>query len=530
MSSNPSSPTGAAKPLLSVDGVIAAMLAGDYVKASLLANTALGLGQRHPVLFNARGLAYQQQGMFREALNEFTQARMLSPADPGIQNAIGVCLLNLNSPLEAVRAFETTITIDPKNAQAHYRKGWTLEMLGDRNEARKLFERAIELEPKHADALASLAASIAVLGETEKAEELAKRALAVNPNQATAIVAMGIVDLEARDFAAAEKRFRSVVDDPQLTARARAVVYGLLADALDGLDRPDDAFAAYRFEKNEMRKLYAQNYAGERPRDVVDQIAGFLELSSGDSWSAVRESGGGDRPARHAFLLGFPRSGTTPLEQVLASHPEIRALEEQDFLAEMGQTFLTGEDGLKRLEAIGPEELAALRNRYWQRVRDHGVDVAGKTFVDKLSMHTIKLPLIAKLFPDARIIFAVRDPRDVMLSCYRGHFQISPVTFEFLTLDGTAELYASVMRLGAAAREKLPLAFHEHRYEVMVADFDRNAAAACEFLGVAWSESMRAARPLNPDGVGVWRRYAPQLSSIDALLRPWIEHFGYPRD
>src|SRR5208282_4149786 len=224
---------------------------------------------------------YQQQGMFREALNEFSQARLLAPGDPNIQNAIGVCLLNLNNPVEAIRAFDTTIMLDPNHAQAHYRKGWTLEMLGERADARKFFERAIELDPKHADALASLAASIAVTGETEKAEDLARRALAVNPNQATAIVALGIVDLEAKNHAEAERRFHSVIDDPQLTIRARAVVHGLRADALDGLGLTEEAFAAYRFEKNEMRRLYAQTYVNDRrPRDIAEQIAQFLEASS----------------------------------------------------------------------------------------------------------------------------------------------------------------------------------------------------------------------------------------------------------
>jgi Flp pilus assembly protein TadD len=547
MASNPFSPP---KPQQSVDDVISAMLAGDYARASLLANTALVLGQRHPVFYNARGLSYQQQGMIREALNEFTQARLLAPNDPNIQNAIGVCLLNLNNPVEAIRAFDTTIMLDPSNAQAYYRKGWTLEMLGERDDARKLFERTIELDPKHADALASLAASIAVTGETEKAEELANRALAVNPNQSTAIVALGIVDLETKNYTEAERRFRAVADDPQLTFRARAVVQGLLADALDGLGRTDEAFEAYRFEKNEMRKLYAQSYVNDRrPRDVADQIAAFLEASSADNWQAPREADvQGARPAHHAFLVGFPRSGTTMLEQVLATSPQVAALEEQDLLAEMAQTYLSSEDGLRRLTVLGERELQPLRERYWRSVSERGVDVSGKTLLDKLPMHTIKLPLIAKLFPDARIIFAVRDPRDVLLSCYRRHFRLNPVMFEFLTLDGAAELYASTMRLGAAAREKLPLAFHEYRYEDTVADFDKNAAAVCAFIGVEWSDTMRdfhraetglgvqspsqaqIRRPLNPDSIDVWRRYKSEIASVVPLLRPWIERFGYPAE
>jgi tetratricopeptide (TPR) repeat protein len=545
-----SNPFPGGRPPQGLDGVISAMLAGDYARAAQLANTVIALGQRHPILYNARGLAYQQQRQFREALGEFTQARLLAPGDPNIQNAIGVCLLNLNNPTDAIRAFETTIALDPANAQAHYRKGWTLEMLGERAEARKLFERAIELDANHADALASLAASVAVTGEMELAETLARRALAVNANQSTAIVALGMVDLESRNYAEAEKRFRRVIDDPELTFRARAVVHGLLADALDGLDRTDEAFAAYRFEKNEMRLLYAQSYVDDRrPREVADEIAAFLEASASENWHAPRETGGeAPRPAHHAFLLGFPRSGTTLLEQVLATSPQVVALEEQDLLADMAQTYLSSEAGLRRLTALSEQELQVLRERYWKAVGDLGIDVSGKTFLDKLPMHTIKLPLIARLFPDARIIFAMRDPRDVLLSCYRRHFRLNPVMFEFLTLDSAAELYASTMRLGVIAREKLPLAFHEYRYEDTIADFDTNAAAVCDFIGVEWSEAMRdfhraetgldvqspsraqIRRPLNPDSVNVWRRYREHLSPVLPLLRTWAERFGYPAE
>jgi len=548
MASNPFSPMAGGPQ--SVDGVISAMLAGDYDRASHLANTALALGQRHPVLYNARGLAYQQQGLFREALGEFTQARLLAPADPNIQNAIGVCLLNLNNPIEAIRAFDATLGLDPNNAQAHYRKGWTLEMLGSRDDARLCYQRAAEIDPNHADALAGLAASIATAGDTAQAEALAKRALAINPNQPTAIVAMGIVELEAKDFASAEKRFRAVAGNAQLTFRARAVVHGLLADALDGLDRTEEAFVAYRFEKNEMRKLYAQSYVNERsPREVAAEIAAFLEASSPENWTAPRETRPETaRPAHHAFLVGFPRSGTTLLEQVLATSPQVVALEEQDLLAEMAQTYLSSAPGLMRLTTLGEPDLARLRERYWAQVHEKGIDVTGKTLVDKLPMHTIKLPLIARLFPDARIIFALRDPRDVILSCYRRHFRLNPVMFELLTLDSAADLYAATMRLGAAAREKLPLAFHEHRYEALVADFEKTASAACAFIGVDWTDKMRdfhradtgldvrspsaaqIRRPLNPDSVDAWRRYREQLSPILPILRTWTERFGYPAE
>jgi hypothetical protein len=150
------------------------------------------------------------------------------------------------------------------------------------------------------------------------------------------------------------------------------------------------------------------------------------------------------------------------------------------------------------------------------------------------------------MFPDARIIFALRDPRDVILSCYRRHFVINTTMFEFLTLDDAVDLYGAVMRLGNAAHAKLPLAFYDHRYEDLVADLNGSLARLCEFIDLPWNEAMadfhraetgldvrspsalQIRRPLNPDSVGAWRRYRTQLTPVLPLLRPWAEQFGYP--
>jgi hypothetical protein len=296
-----------------------------------------------------------------------------------------------------------------------------------------------------------------------------------------------------------------------------------------------------------MRKLYAQNYTSQqRPRETADRITAFVNASSPDSWTRpTDEARSGSGPKSHVFLLGFARSGTTLLEQVFASHPDVVALEEQDLLAEAANTLLTGDAGLRKLATLTAKEIGDYRDGYWRRLKALGLDVEGKVFIDKLPMNTLKLPLIAQLFPDAKIIFALRDPRDVLLSCYRRHFDINAANFEFLTLDDAAIFYTAVMALGAACREKLPLAQHVHRYEDMIEDFDKSTAAACEFVGIAWSPAMRdfhaqerrpvvspsAAQirsPLNADSLGAWRRYRDHLRPILPQLRPWVERFGYP--
>src|SRR5262249_9794996 len=146
-------------------------------------------------------------------------------------------------------------------------------------------------------------------------------------------------------------------------------------------------------------------------------------------------------PAGHAFLIGFPRTGTTLLEVALDGHPRIASLDEHELLTESVLRFLGETPDLDGLGAASEAELEVSRAAYWARVRSGGVDVAGRVFLDKYPMNTLKLPLIARLFPDARILFARRDPRDVVLSCFRRRFKMNAAMYELLTLPGAAALY-----------------------------------------------------------------------------------------
>ncbi|MGH6877091.1 MAG: sulfotransferase family protein [Rhizomicrobium sp.] len=250
--------------------------------------------------------------------------------------------------------------------------------------------------------------------------------------------------------------------------------------------------------------------------------------------------------ASHVFLLGFPRSGTTLVEQMLASHPDVVTIEEKDCLADSVEAFLPYPRNLAALAQASELVLDDYRDRYWQRVRKYGADVAGKLFVDMGPMHTVRLPVIARLFPAARILFCIRDPRDVVLSCFRRRFGINPTTFEFLTLEGAARFYSAVMRLAESYRATLPVAPYDIRYEALVEDPEAGLRALCAFLGLQWNASMlrfaersgldaittasasQIARGLNREGIGQWRRYAEFLAPVLPILEPSIERFGYP--
>jgi hypothetical protein len=245
------------------------------------------------------------------------------------------------------------------------------------------------------------------------------------------------------------------------------------------------------------------------------------------------------------FLVGFPRSGTTLLEHVLSSHPGVESLEERDCLALAVADFILPMDGMRRLDACDDDQLSRYRAAYWAEAREGGARLDKPVFLDKLPLNSLNLALIAALFPSARILLALRDPRDVVLSCFRRRFEISANMYEFLTLDDTADFYAAVMELCELARTKLDLEFHVARYEDLVDDLTSQAHRLCEFVGIAYDEAMQGfaesartrdirtpsasqvARGVYRTGVGQWRAYCGELQPVLARLSPFVANYRY---
>lgn len=544
-----STPISQADPAV-LQGISNAVGGGNLRAAFELAHQAILRGQRHPVLFNARALWLQHTGRLQDAAENFQQARAFTPNDPNLLNALGLCLARLNRTQDAINLFEEAIALAPKSAQSHFHLGWALGLRGDQKGARKSYERAIAIDTRYPEALAGIAAIAAREGDRDSARSFAQRALSLNPREPTAIVALAMADIAEGAFQSAEERLRPLLGDPSIAGHTRALMLGFYADAMNGLDRTEEAFAAYKTKNEELYRLNEPRFAGHRrATDIFNDVATYLEgLPDGKAPIAEKPAVSGDGPREHVFLLGFIRSGTTLLEQVLGSNADVAVLEERETLADIAPPFLLEAGGLDRLSALSDDELRELRARYWERVREFGGEPNGKVFIDKQPLNTFNLPVIAKLFPGAKILFALRDPRDVVFSCFRRHFEVNATMFEFLRLQDAARFYDAVMRVGTTSLEKFPLAVHRHRYEDMVEDFEAQVRAVCGFLGIAWDDSMRnfsenaktreirspsvlqVRRALYREGVDQWKKYERQLSDILPILAPWVETFGYPHD
>ena len=523
-----------------VSAVLAALDDGDLEGSAGLADEALKSGLEHPVLLCVMAMALQAAGRLEEAVPHLRRAITLQPTDVSIMNALARCLLGLEQPGQALPVLEAALTLEPRHAETHANKGRALERRGRLAAAERSYLKALELQPDQITARAGMATLSSHYGDHEAAAAHARAVLETAPDHPNAVIVLAMAELAQGMAASAEARIRRLMADPQ----PDPVLTSYLGDTLDAQDRTEEAFDAWSRSGEALRRVHAGRFPGEGALAAAERTAGVMERLPADSWPRGRS---GPTPAgvgTHVFLLGFARSGTSLLGLTLAGHADVEVLDEQEPLTDSLQNF-AGAEGLNRLLTATAFELELFRNAYWRRAQGAGAKLRRRVFVDKQPMNALNLPLIARLFPEARILFARRDPRDVVLSCLRRRFLMNRYTYELLSAEGAARLYAAAARLADRMGKLASLDILPVGHEDLVEDFDAEMGRICGFLGLGWSDAFgtfadrvranevatpsasQLVRGLNSDGVGQWRRYARQLRPLTPILEPWVKRFGY---
>jgi Flp pilus assembly protein TadD len=518
----------------------------DFERAAALAEKTLADGFEHPLLLNVLATRLEQTGRLEDSLRLLQRAVTLAPGDVGSRNALSLCLQRLDRHAEALEQVDILLQKHPDLGFAHANKGNALISLGLLGRARDSHLRALQLEPGNFIAMSALASIATHRGEHAEARRRAGQALAVSPGFPDAILSLAAAELAEGATARAETLLVQLIVDPRAGASDRARASGLLGDVLDAAGRYAEAFGAYATGNEAWRQIHRRFAAGPGVLAHCRALSAAMGATVAADWQAhaAPESSPAE-PREHVFLLGFPRSGTTLLEVVLDGHPQVVSIEEHELLADGVRRFMREPVDLQPLLRADQEQLRALRAAYWAAVRGAGADVAGRVFIDKHPLNTLKLPLIARLFPRAKILFACRDPRDVVLSCFRRRFAMNAAMYELLTLDGAAAFYVAVMHFADQVRPLLGLGWRAVRYENLVGDLERETRSICEFLNLDWIAGMEdfavrvqrreRATPSTAQLAGGlvrpaadhWRHYEAPLQPTLPVLRPWIERLGY---
>ncbi len=526
------------------DAVLAALQCGDGPGAARLAEAALRQGLVHPLLYDLRARRAQSEGRLPQALEDFRAAARLAPGSADLQQAQGAVLLRLGRWREAVAAFKRALELRPQLGSAWYDLGMAQVGAGDVEAARTSLARAVERMPDQAEPLGQLSILAARRGDWVEVRRLAPAALGLDPELPSATRALAEAELRSGRPDAAATRLegwlaRGVAPEP-----ARRLAIGLLGDIRERQGRYDEAFALYAQGNAETRRQHAPQFSRSDLAATLQGLATQGLAFGARPWPVQRA----DTPspcATHVFLMGFMRSGTTLLEQALAARDDVVTLEEQEALTSGVQAYLGDPQGLARLRDAEAQVLARHRADYWARVRGFGVEPAGKVFVDKNPFNGVKLPLIRRLFPEARIVFSLRQPQDVVLSCFKHRFAVNSYTYPLLDLETAARFYDSYMQLVRTYLKVLPTDLLLYRHEDLVADLPSALSRICAHLGLELQDEMfdvgvrvrqgRVSSPsavqlregLNRDGLQTWRRYAAHLAPIQPVLEPWSRTFGY---
>jgi sulfotransferase family protein len=241
-----------------------------------------------------------------------------------------------------------------------------------------------------------------------------------------------------------------------------------------------------------------------------------------------------------AFLGGHPRSGTTLLERILDAHPAVAALDEPTAFLDVLQP------AFHKCQNLSNARLNSLRQLYLETfLQEAGPGAAGKLLVDKNPSPTSRLPLWLRVFPELRVLIALRDPRDVVLSCFFQNIPLNAVNVNFLSFDRLAKHYADLMDIWLTVREWEGFQWLETKYEDTVADMEKEGRRVTVFLGLAWQEEQArfyeksrqkqhysptyqdVTRPIYTRSVARWQAYEKHLAPILLKLESYCRQFGY---
>jgi tetratricopeptide (TPR) repeat protein len=508
-------------------------------------------GVDHPLVLNLVAFGHRQAGRLDAAIATVRRALAAEPDNPALLMSLGNYYLAGGFTLPALEAFDAALKVAPTAVVAVSGRARALLRLGDLKTAEPVFRHALAIHARHVDALGGLAVLLNLRGDHLGAAALARRALGIDPGHLESVMVLAEAANAERRFAEAEALLRPVLTRSDAPPLERGSVSSLLGDALHGQGRFDEAFQAYRSAAGDYRQVNAPEATAARAEGEgarAQRLTRYFQTAAPEPWRRPAPGEASAFPA-HLFLVGFPRSGTSLLENVFAAHPRVTSLDEVPTLTQAIDAFFGADADLDRLAALDAETADACRRTHAERVRAVA-PTAGpdRLLLEKMPLFTLFLPILPKLFPRAKVLFALRDPRDVVLSCFRRRILVRNAGAEFMDLQATADYYDQVMALAQTYIERLSFNLMLVRNEDLIDDFDEGARKICGFAGLDWSEQMRAfadtakrrdlstpsanqvRQGLNAGGVGQWRAYRDQMAPVLPRLAPWVERFGYPAD
>lgn len=508
----------------------------SWAEAAAALSQAVSLNPDDRDLRRNAGSAHAQAGNLEEALGHLQAAAAAGPDDAETHLMLAQALAALQRHDEAIAEFETARRLGGESVATEVGLARRHLALSRFAEAEAALRRAYAIDPSDRAVVHQLGLVLERTNQLEELERLLNDALAAGLSKERLSYLWAV--LARREGRLEEARELLLQSDPDEDPVAWNALMTKIADALgDTAEAFESAVAMNRAAKAASGKV-VDLAEWDREAAAYREAQHELARTITPDWAAAVPVLTDAPPRQVAFLLGFPRSGTTLLDTFLLGHPQIEVLEEVQAVG--AATEVTGP--IADLPNVTLEVLEAGRAAFFDALAEHSSgDFEGLVIV-KNPLDLTSAPLIHAMLPGAPIIFAQRHPCDVVLSA----FMQSMGLVNFSSIEDAADYYDGVMSIWTASREALPLNVHDVVYEDLVRDPEATLRPVLGFLGLEWTDQLldhqatakargtivtpsydQVTEPVTTRSVERWRRYRRQLEPVLPVLLPWAERLGY---
>ncbi|NQV55576.1 MAG: tetratricopeptide repeat protein [Rhodospirillales bacterium] len=440
-------------------------------------------------------------------------------------------------------AFRRAIKFDPKFHPAFVNLSWVLRLLNRVEDAVVAGKTAIDLAPRDPVALGLVADIMEFTNRLSDAKDLALRSLELEPENIAAAIVVAKCERREGHLSSAIEKLSKFCSQDMSPANAIGLNFELGAlydrvgnyqDAMSRISLANQMQAETRAFQSINLDIYRQVISDSMDQ-YTDEFWGSLEMFP----SAEIEP--------PIFLVGFPRSGTTLLETVLDSHSGMISMDEGSAIRHIKNQLGKMPGGYPAsLQGIDSDQMVKLRSTYFSYAERHmNKKIGDRKLVDKMPLNMIEIGLARYLFPEAKIILALRHPCDVVLSCFMQNFRANTAIVHFNSIENTAKLYANVFDLWFQFERVLGLNYATIRYENLVQNLEAGIRMLLEYIELPWDEAVldyaensqrrriktpsyhQVSEAIYQRASGRWENYREFLEPVLSLLAPYVDALGY---